>query len=89
VEHQRLRALTPKTDGATNASTPELTRLADQPADRVRLLHRCHFHHIAALTAGCVRQTAAHTMRGTLTGAELEQCWHHSRAHRFFSALVR
>ncbi|MGH8888069.1 MAG: hypothetical protein ACRDYX_23545 [Egibacteraceae bacterium] len=44
------------------------------------------FVTFAALATGFVRQTAAHTVCGMLTGAGLEQCWHHSRAHRFFSA---
>ncbi|MGH8885658.1 MAG: IS701 family transposase [Egibacteraceae bacterium] len=69
-------------DGAADASTPESTRLSDRPAGRVRrLLHR---PHLAALVTGFVRQTAAHTVCGMLTGAGLERVWHHSRAHRFF-----
>ncbi|MGH8897573.1 MAG: transposase [Egibacteraceae bacterium] len=44
------------------------------------------FVTFAALAAGFVRRTAAHAVCGMLTGAGLEQCWHHSRARRFFSA---
>jgi DDE superfamily endonuclease len=43
------------------------------------------FATFAALVTGFVRQTAAHTVCGMLTGAGLERVWHHSRAHRFFS----
>jgi SRSO17 transposase len=43
------------------------------------------FTTFVALVTGFVRQTAAHTVCGMLTGAGLEQVWHHSRAHRFFS----
>ena len=43
------------------------------------------YRTFAALVTGFVRQTAAHTVCGMLTGAGLERIWHHSRAHRFFS----
>jgi SRSO17 transposase len=43
------------------------------------------FANFTALAAGMVRQTAARTVCGMLTGARLEQTWPHSRAHWFFS----
>ncbi|MGH8897563.1 MAG: hypothetical protein ACRDZ4_11185 [Egibacteraceae bacterium] len=40
------------------------------------------FTTFTALVTGFVRQTAAHTVCGMLTGAGLERVWHHSRARR-------
>ncbi|MGH8903146.1 MAG: hypothetical protein ACRDYA_16120 [Egibacteraceae bacterium] len=39
------------------------------------------FADFVALVTGFVRPTAAHTVCGALTGAGLEQLWHHSRAY--------
>jgi len=43
------------------------------------------FTTLTALVTGLIRQTGARAVCGMLTGARLEQAWHHSRAHRFFS----
>ncbi|MGH8900591.1 MAG: transposase [Egibacteraceae bacterium] len=83
VDNSRLL----KSDGTADASTPEFTRLADRAADGVSGCFTAPtFITFAALAVGFIRQTAAHTVCGMLTGAGLERAWHHGRAHRFFSA---
>jgi hypothetical protein len=44
------------------------------------------FATFAALLAGMVAQPGRRTVCGMLIGAGLSTVWHHSRAHRFFSA---
>jgi hypothetical protein len=46
------------------------------------------FRTFIGLVVGLIGQTRRRTVCGMLTGAGLEQFWHHSRAHRFF-ALTR
>ena len=43
------------------------------------------FHTFVGLVVGLIAQTRRRTVCGMLTGAGLEQVWHHSRAHRLFS----
>jgi len=43
------------------------------------------YRTFAALAAELIRQTGARIVCGMLTGARLEQAWHHSRAHRLLS----
>jgi hypothetical protein len=43
------------------------------------------FRTFIGLVAGLIAQTRRRTVCGMLTGAGLEQLWHHSRAHRFFA----
>ena len=43
------------------------------------------FHTFVGLVVGLIAQTRRRTVCGMLTGAGLEQFWHHSRAHRFFA----
>src|SRR6185436_8425177 len=43
------------------------------------------FPTFAGLVVGLIAQTRRRTVCGMLTGAGLEQVWHHSRAHRLFS----
>jgi hypothetical protein len=43
------------------------------------------FHTFVGLVVGLIAQTRRRTVCGMLTGAGLEQVWHHSRAHRMFS----
>jgi DDE superfamily endonuclease len=42
------------------------------------------FRTFIGLVVGLIGQTRRRTVCGMLTGAGLEQFWHHSRAHRFF-----
>lgn len=44
------------------------------------------FETFTALVAGLLAQPVGRTVCGMLTGAGLARVWHHSRAHRFFSA---
>jgi len=43
------------------------------------------FHTFVGLVVGLIAQTRRRTVCGMLTGAGLDQVWHHSRAHRLFS----
>jgi hypothetical protein len=43
------------------------------------------FRTFIGLVVGLIAQTRRRTVCGMLTGAGLEQLWHHSRAHRFFA----
>src|SRR4051812_7139386 len=43
------------------------------------------FQTFIGLVAGLIAQTRRRTVCGMLTGAGLDQVWHHSRAHRLFS----
>src|SRR3954447_18435389 len=43
------------------------------------------FHTFIGLVVGLIGQTRRRTVCGMLTGAGLEQVWHHSRAHRLFT----
>ena len=43
------------------------------------------FHTFVGLVVGLIAQTRRRTVCGMLTGAGLEQVWHHSRAHRLFT----
>ena len=43
------------------------------------------FHTFIGLMVGLVAQTRRRTVCGMLTGAGLDQVWHHSRAHRLFT----
>jgi hypothetical protein len=43
------------------------------------------FRTFLGLVVGLIGQTRRRTVCGMLTGAGLEQFWHHSRAHRFFA----
>jgi hypothetical protein len=43
------------------------------------------FRTFIGLIVGLIGQTRRRTVCGMLTGAGLEQLWHHSRAHRFFT----
>ena len=43
------------------------------------------FHTFIGLVVGLIAQTRRRTVCGMLTGAGLEQVWHHSRAHRLLS----
>jgi DDE superfamily endonuclease len=43
------------------------------------------FRTFIGLVVGLIGQTRRRTVCGMLTGAGLEQFWHHSRAHRFFA----
>ena len=43
------------------------------------------FRTFIGLVVGLIAQTRRRTVCGMLTGAGLEQFWHHSRAHRFFA----
>ena len=43
------------------------------------------FHTFIGLVVGLVAQTRRRTVCGMLTGAGLDQVWHHSRAHRLFT----
>lgn len=44
------------------------------------------FTTFIGLALGFWAQPGLHTVTGMLCGAHLQQAWHHSRAHRFFSA---
>jgi hypothetical protein len=44
------------------------------------------FTTFCGLAVGFWAQPGLHTVTGMLCGARLQQAWHHSRAHRFFSA---
>jgi hypothetical protein len=44
------------------------------------------FQTFTALVTGFLTQPGPRTVTGMLTAARLAGCWHHSRAHRFFSA---
>jgi hypothetical protein len=44
------------------------------------------FGTFTALVVGFLAQPQARTVTGMLVGARLQHAWHHSRAHRFFSA---
>jgi len=44
------------------------------------------FATFCGLAVGFWAQPGLHTVTGMLCGARLEQAWHHTRAHRFFSA---
>ena len=43
------------------------------------------FLTFVGLVVGLISQTRRRTVCGMLTGAGLDQVWHHSRAHRLFS----
>jgi hypothetical protein len=43
------------------------------------------FQTFVGLVIGLIAQTRRRTVCGMLTGAGLDQVWHHSRAHRMFS----
>src|SRR6188768_4414434 len=43
------------------------------------------FQTFIGLVVGLIAQTRRRTVCGMLTGAGLDQVWHHSRAHRLFS----
>src|SRR5215216_5251935 len=43
------------------------------------------FQTFVGLVVGLIAQTRRRTVCGMLTGAGLEQVWHHSRAHRLFT----
>ena len=43
------------------------------------------FRTFVGLVVGLIGQTRRRTVCGMLTGAGLDQVWHHSRAHRLFS----
>jgi hypothetical protein len=43
------------------------------------------FHTFVGLVVGLIAQTRRRTVCGMLTGAGLDQVWHHSRAHRMFT----
>ena len=43
------------------------------------------FQTFIGLVVGLIAQTRRRTVCGMLTGAGLEQVWHHSRAHRLFT----
>src|SRR3954464_13926407 len=43
------------------------------------------FQTFVGLVVGLIAQTRGRTVCGMLTGAGLDQVWHHSRAHRLFS----
>ena len=43
------------------------------------------FQTFVGLVVGLIAQTRRRTVCGMLTGAGLDQVWHHSRAHRFFT----
>ena len=43
------------------------------------------FRAFTGLIVGLIASTRRRTVCGMLTGAGLEQVWHHSRAHRFFA----
>src|SRR6476469_1449472 len=43
------------------------------------------FHTFVGLVVGLIAQTRRRTVCGMLTGAGLDQAWHHCRAHRLFS----
>jgi hypothetical protein len=84
-EHQRLLTRL-REEWTADALECEPTRLSDCAAVCLRGCFTAPtFTTFVALVTGFVRQTAAHTVCGMLTGAGLEQVWHHSRAHRFFS----
>ena len=43
------------------------------------------FQTFVGLVVGLIAQTRRRTVCGMLTGAGLDQVWHHSRAHRMFT----
>src|SRR4051812_30764554 len=43
------------------------------------------FQTFVGLVVGLIGQTRRRTVCGMLTGAGLDQVWHHSRAHRLFT----
>ena len=43
------------------------------------------FQTFIGLVVGLIGQTGRRTVCGMLTGAGLDQVWHHSRAHRLFT----
>jgi len=43
------------------------------------------FQTFIGLVVGLIGQTRRRTVCGMLTGAGLDQVWHHSRAHRLFT----
>ena len=43
------------------------------------------FRSFLGLVVGLIAQTRRRTVCGMLTGAGLDQFWHHSRAHRLFT----
>ena len=43
------------------------------------------FQTFIGLVVGLIAQTRRRTVCGMLTGAGLDQVWHHSRAHRLFT----
>src|SRR4051794_15487444 len=43
------------------------------------------FRTFIGLVVGLIAQTRRRTVCGMLTGAGLDQVWHHSRAHRLFT----
>jgi hypothetical protein len=51
-----------------------------------RLLHHPTFQTFTTLVAGFWAQPGPHTVTGMLIATGLAGVWHHSRAHRFFSA---
>src|SRR5689334_39502 len=58
-------------------------------ADLLAMFRPCFtapvFPTFVGLLVGLISQTRRRTVCGMLTGAGLEQVWHHSRAHRLFS----
>ena len=60
--------------------------LAGRSPGRVpAVLYRSDIPDFIGLVVGLIAQTRRRTVCGMLTGAGLEQVWHHSRAHRLFS----
>ena len=59
-------------------------------ADLLSRLRGCFtaptYRTFTALTVGLLAQPGRRTVTGMLTAAHLAGRWHHSRAHRFFSA---
>jgi transposase InsO family protein len=43
------------------------------------------YRTFTGLVVGLIAQTRRRTVCGMLLGAGLQRCWHHARAHRFFS----
>ena len=58
-------------------------------ADLLAMFRPCFtaptFPTFVGLVVGLIAQTRRRTVCGMLTGAGLDQVWHHSRAHRLFS----
>ena len=60
-------------------------------SDRLAAFRPCliapTFPTFAGLLVGLIAQTRRRTVCGMLTGAGLDQVWHHSRAHRLFTTV--